>query len=285
VSTFRTALCSIALFLLAPFALAQGTYTIINVPSSTMTDVVAINNAGDLVGTFFDKGGSQHGFLLSQHVFTTIDAPGATATVAYGINDGGQIVGTNGLGAGFLYTISDQTFTTIEDGGAVTSPAGINNSGTIVGSVVIGSPGTYDGFELINGTYSTISAPESQSTFFSGINNAGIIVGDYVDSSGKCCPSFLYNGSRFHQLTIPGLPSATVIGINDEGAMVGYYLGGSGVQFGFVYSNGKVQRLALPRASVYASSINNSGVVVGYFLRDGGAHGFLWTPPAPAEKK
>ncbi|HEX2462401.1 MAG TPA: hypothetical protein VHJ58_19815, partial [Vicinamibacterales bacterium] len=53
-----------------------------------------INDRGEFVGSYFDAGGPQHGFLRDKRgVFTTIDFPGAEQTGAVGINNRGQIVG------------------------------------------------------------------------------------------------------------------------------------------------------------------------------------------------
>ena len=55
--------------------------------------IVGINDAGQIVGSFANPAGRDHGFLDSGGTFTAIDVPGADYTFAYGINDGGQIVG------------------------------------------------------------------------------------------------------------------------------------------------------------------------------------------------
>jgi len=65
------------------------------------TSAQGINPAGDIVGTYTDAVGGQHGFLLSGGQFTTIDVPGvlvgatgALPTVARGISPSGEIVGS-----------------------------------------------------------------------------------------------------------------------------------------------------------------------------------------------
>src|SRR5271155_3497411 len=79
---FRKAVLSLAVLLLttAPLALAQGTYTQIDVPGSLETLGYGIDNAGDIVGGYLDSNDSYHGFLLSGGIFTTLDSPGATST-------------------------------------------------------------------------------------------------------------------------------------------------------------------------------------------------------------
>jgi probable HAF family extracellular repeat protein len=96
-----------------------------------------MNDLGQIVGTYSDSAGNQHGFLLTAGNFTTIDFPGAVATVAGGINDHGQIVGNcddaSGINHGFL--LSAGSFTTVDFPGALdtTAPFGISANGKIVG--------------------------------------------------------------------------------------------------------------------------------------------------------
>jgi probable HAF family extracellular repeat protein len=72
---------------------ASYTFTSIDVPGTTHTEVQGINTAGQIVGRFGDATGT-HGFLTSNGTtFTTINVPGAIYTVAHGINDRGEIVG------------------------------------------------------------------------------------------------------------------------------------------------------------------------------------------------
>src|SRR5438105_2602115 len=115
----RKADCFLVLVLMAcaPLALAQGTYTQIDVPGSITTEAVGINTQGDIVGFYADSSNVFHAFLLSGGVYTTIDYPGAAGTDATAINDLGQIVGpyfpTIDSVSGYLYDVQTQTFTTV----------------------------------------------------------------------------------------------------------------------------------------------------------------------------
>ena len=84
-------------------AAAIYTFTTIDVPGAFSTYANGINDAGQIVGVFFNCASScaanprmfptEHTFLKDSAVFTTIDVPGARFTDAFGINDAGQIVG------------------------------------------------------------------------------------------------------------------------------------------------------------------------------------------------
>lgn len=107
-----------------------------------------INNAGQVVGSYSDTGGT-HGFIYNNGTYTTLDDPLATdGTFATAINDTGQIVGAyyNASGEhGFLYNAG--TFYTVDNplGVGGTYLTGINDYGQIVGNY-IDSDGISHGF-------------------------------------------------------------------------------------------------------------------------------------------
>src|SRR4029077_8355746 len=83
----------------------HGVFTAINYPGATDTQAYGINDSGDIVGTYRDTAGLNHGFLLSKGTFSTIDFPGAGSTSARGINSSGDIVGTFAPGGhSFLFS-------------------------------------------------------------------------------------------------------------------------------------------------------------------------------------
>src|SRR4051794_14136049 len=82
---------------------AAFSFTQIDVPDALSTRVVGINDAGQIVGDFFDT--KSHGFLDTGGSFTQIDI--SDQTFLEGINGAEQIVGNleNRAGSrGFLYT-------------------------------------------------------------------------------------------------------------------------------------------------------------------------------------
>ena len=126
-------------------ARAQGadyTFTTLDDPAGTATDISGINNLGQVVGSY-SAGGLNHGFLYTDGAYMTLDDPLATGgtspgTTANGLNDAGEVVGfyqaANGNTDGFLYTPTGG-FTTVNDPLAVGDSEiyGINNSGEIAG--------------------------------------------------------------------------------------------------------------------------------------------------------
>lgn len=77
-------------FLQAP----GGTVTTFDVRGAVSTSPNAINNAGEIAGSFKDAGGRVHGFIRSAAgTAAAYDAPGAIETQVTGLNDAKRIVG------------------------------------------------------------------------------------------------------------------------------------------------------------------------------------------------
>src|SRR5438105_2663057 len=87
---------ALALVVSRATAATPYTFTTVDFPGATDSEVDDINAHGQMVGVYQDAAGNTHGFLLNKGTFTTIDFPGATGsegTGASGINASGQIVG------------------------------------------------------------------------------------------------------------------------------------------------------------------------------------------------
>jgi hypothetical protein len=154
-----------------------GTFTTIDDPNMAAnsfgqeyTELSGITNAGQIVGTYTDAGGT-HGFIRSPAgVFTTIDDPDGNpgTTSVNGINNLGMIVGTfadsSGVQHSFVRSADGSTYMTIDDpSGVLTTARGINDDGDIVGQYYTSlSAGQLQGF--IATPTSSESVPEPTST-------------------------------------------------------------------------------------------------------------------------
>lgn len=87
------------------FLIDDGEFTPLFVPGSTLTRVIDINAAGEIIGNYI-LAGVFHGFLLGDEGYVSIDVPGATTTRVFGINSHSNVVGlyvaTDGKTHGFL---------------------------------------------------------------------------------------------------------------------------------------------------------------------------------------
>jgi hypothetical protein len=171
------------------FFMRGATFHDYDVPGSSFTVVLGLNNAGDFSGSDIPASGIQSGFLSIGGVITEFTVPDATATLAYQINSSNQAAGyyidVSGITHGY-YRDSDGTIVSPIDpaGSTGTIVFGNNDSNYIVGRYPDVS-GVTHGFVFIPpDTYITYDFPGSTFTSLNGINAAGSIVGRYLDVSG-----------------------------------------------------------------------------------------------------
>lgn len=111
-----------------------------NLPGACLTFPAAINNAGQIVGTYdvVDSSGdncgfTNWGFLLSDG-FSQIAVPDSLSSEAWGINNNGEIIGNFNEGTPFL-RLADGTFSAIPNppNGTIGDAWGINGLGQVIG--------------------------------------------------------------------------------------------------------------------------------------------------------
>lgn len=268
---------------------ANLTFTTIDVPGSMATNVLGINNTGQMIGYYYDSGNgsTSTGFLLNGGNFTYFNYPGADATEGTGINDSGLISGTayfaqNTVSVGFTYnagaftkiSVPNQEFTVLR---------GINNAGYIGGSYGLGV--LNNAFVLIGANFHNVTPPPGGwiTAVANGVNNLGEVVGNVVGGLTQD-NGFAYVNGKFHTIAVPGLVDGTTIawGINDNGIIVGSYCcSGSSLERGFAMFKGKYMTFEYPSATLtFADGINNAGEIVGSytFTNQEIYYGFVTSP-------
>ena len=268
------------IFLSANLAKATVTWTQVDYPGATNTDVRGINNKGDAVGSYRDTSGV-HGFLLSNGAFTTIDYPGAYSTQAESINDAGVIAGTYELflsptePTGFIY--QNGVMTTFQvPGRNYTWIHGINNAGDIVGESQKNT-GTVGYIHHSDGTFANIIPKGAASTLVKGINNSGDIVGYYF--VGYDARGFVFRNGTYQLIDFPKSQGMELNAVNDLKQLAGE------VQFNFAprgFARFDDEVLILPHVWtdwVWVLGMNNNADMVGYFYDTltGSFHGFIRT--------
>lgn len=258
------------------------------------TQAWGINGSGHVVGEYItgdypDGSWITHGFLLVDGQYTTIDYPGAYYTSPRGINDSGQIVGTAYYGSGGSgFVLTNGQFSTFAYPGTnvVTTGTGINDSGIIVGHYNGPPDWRQHGFVLLQGTFTTIDAPDALHTGAWGINDAGTVAG-WATGTDWSTYSYTWTGGTATVLDpFPGSYATEVWGINSAGQIVGNY-----ATFGFPYYSGfklKSEQYSTPKCpgsswpQMYA--INDAGAMVGSYYDETGVRAFV-TPPSPASAR
>jgi len=214
---------------------------------TVVTEVRALNNAGDAVGYGSIAGGgrpsSLHEFLRapSGSIITLTDPATGNPLlgIGQGINSAGYIVGdyeTPGGSRGFILSPDRTMLTTLSDplgvgflqgcGLGGTRARGINDSGTVTGFYFDASCVAH-GFiyDALSGVFTTLDHPLAKGgvsgtsgTFLPGINNDGQIAGQYTDASGAS-HGFVVDAThtQFTEIKAPGAVNTQVFGINNLG--------------------------------------------------------------------
>jgi probable HAF family extracellular repeat protein len=209
----------------------HGNLTTFNALGSDDTIAEGINNAGQVVGHFFD-----HGFLREPDgTVTSFDAPGPEphTIIPYGINDSGQISGT--LANPVQGFVKDGSTVTAFDvpGGTDTNARGLNNAGDVVGTFTDGTGERNEGFLKEGGTFVTIDIAGASSIVAFGINDHEQIVGDFSDTAGTA-HGFFYDGGDITPFDVPGAAFTQAEGINNRGEVVGMFGDQDGIRHAFI---------------------------------------------------
>ncbi|MFZ3210716.1 MAG: hypothetical protein WA188_04315 [Terriglobales bacterium] len=203
------------------------------------------NNAGDVVGIFYDDSGFVHGFLFSKKgVLTTLDFPGASDTYAFGINDLGRVVG-----------YWDQ----------------LDASGNLL---------VFHGFIWEDGSFREVSFPGSAGSSILGNNDPGDFVGLWYSSTSPDEHGYVFSQGRFTSFDVPvaGSTFTQANDINAPGEIIGVYLDAGGMEHGFLKVGAKFTSIDYPGAYLTAAwSINSAGLIVGnhYDSASSPAQGYL----------
>ncbi|MBO0832340.1 MAG: hypothetical protein J2P29_10250 [Actinobacteria bacterium] len=268
------------------FIYQSGRYTTLDSLAGLPTAHTAINNRGQIAGSYAPDQSTVRGFIRdSDGHYTAFDgAPGAT-TFALGMNDNGTVVGAYGVTEAHGFVRSpDGVVTTVDVPDSLsTTLYDINNRGVLVGGYV-DADGREHGLRLDRGVLTTIDPPgspanpQARNTDAVDINDKGQIVGFYADVEGTY-HGYLYANGRFTRIDPPGAANvpnfATTVpwGINDRGQVVGQYVDAAGVLHGYLWQPGRGFTtidppqitsfdFGVPGAGTIAADINDRGQIL-----------------------
>jgi uncharacterized membrane protein len=269
--------------------------TTFDVPGSSRTLALDINEEGEIVGRYVSAG-QNHGFLRDANGnVTTVDYPGSSFSVASSINDSGAIVGWYSLPTapavrhGFV--LQNGVFTSFDPPGSTfTNPLGINNRGEVTGrfctlSVCLAPGlGSYHGFLWQDGVFTSIDVPGANETNAFKASENGSTVGGFGESGAE--PLFVLRNGQFTMMALPNGKPVTQDdgGVNARGDIVGTFCNGAPPclvgptdNHGFLLSGDNFTTIDVPGAAATAlTGINSRGDIVGgYTDANGHAHGLL----------
>lgn len=201
---------------------AGGGTSYYSAPGAIGTRFSARNNKGVTAGVYVDASNANHSFILQGSTLTPIVHPNSfpNTTMVRGINNFNTTVGTyssvgwGGATRGFKRYSNGKFVSFSFPGAQGTEPAGINDSGVIVGRA------DGHGFIYHNGQWATLDYPGSSGATLLGISNAGVIVGIGSPPLGPLV-YFMYANGTFKTIDIPNSSLTQVWGISASGVITG----------------------------------------------------------------
>jgi uncharacterized membrane protein len=241
------------------------------------TDIVGVNDRGDMVGLYEDRGergGARMVVRDDRGGFTTIpDYPGAALTEPVDITNRGEIVGfyyetdadlAAGISHGFRRSVDGRYRTVDIPSALLTRPFRINDRGQIAGHYV-DDTGLH-GFVWHDGEIETVDVPGAVATVLYGINNRGQTVGAYYGESDVAFHGFVRQpDGRITAVDARGAGAGTqLVSVNDRGQIAATVDDGRGSTSGILYERGRLTPIR-PRDAVFTRprDINDRGQVVG----------------------
>jgi len=285
-----------------PAALFAQTFTTIDYPGAAATVPFALNAQGDVLGTWRDAGGKNHGFYLLRDetfvggpLFVGFDCQQAAMTRPFAMNSRGEAVGNyqdaSGVWHGFYLDMASPSSweaagarcKTLDPKGSLgsdtnTGAFGISEAGEIAGQFE-NPKGRLHAYLLRGDVYLTFDLADGPTNGAWGITPQGDPFG-HLQADGDRMKGWLLTRRGAQVFEFPPAESNTMscpFGGNSNGELVGHYQRVNDQIRGFLYSNGRFVSLDVPGStSTTAYGINDNGLIAGTYIdKDKKMHGFL----------
>jgi hypothetical protein len=224
------------------FKLANKKFTHINIPGATNTQVLGVNDPGDVVGVYITRDGHLHGFLLHHTgALQKINQPGTNFTSANGVNNALTVVGNGSTG--FIW--KNGKFTTLDItnhavGGESETINGISNLGVIAGDIF--RQDFFNGWQKAGTDLDVFQRIQGLDTHVNGVNGRDDLVGaapgieagfvSFHNESGETGESS--EKLKPVRINFPNSNGTTPWSINFAQAIVGSYNDSNFVSHGFL---------------------------------------------------
>jgi probable HAF family extracellular repeat protein len=240
----------------------------VNFPGAAGTSVYGINDAGVIVGQYYDKQGVFHGFKLDHGKGTTIDDPNGSNTLCSDINSSDAIVGQytdpSGDNHGFLY--ENGKFTDIAPD-KLSGASGINDNGYIVGGYAHCQFCQQHGFLWNGHKFKRLDVPGAMWTGAGSINNSRVITIIAPDNTNHY-HSYLYRNGKYAELKVPGAFESYVEAINNSDDLSFSWIDAKQNNHAALRYQGRFYKYDHPRGKneTLAFKLNNHRQIVGDVL-------------------
>ncbi len=237
--------------------------------SATQSVAYAINDSGEVIGTFVDSSGLQSGFLYSGGIEQSLGVGAYPAS----INSQGQVlfnkIDALGNSQAFIYQNGASTQLGTISNSYQVFPTLINNRGQLAGGVSLPS-GYAQAFLYDNGTFTVEGSLNGTYSQALSLNNNGQLAGNSIGAAGFSQAILITGGVMQDLGTISGGLASWATSVNDSGEVVGYSTTPpDGFDHAFVYLDGQMYDLngvasGLPSGYFFdeAYAVNNNGEIL-----------------------
>jgi hypothetical protein len=275
--------------LLSMSAFAQTyNFTTINYPGDTFTQLLGINNSGDIAG--YHGASVNQGFTYSSKtaMFTNENYPGSQQTQVIGINN--EPFKTSGFyiskGKTSGFTDYKGTFVSVaypkKPFNQLLSQNDFGQAAGYYSTTASGSgPDTAYVYDEDGGVFEAFAIPGSGSAQATGINNSSNVCGFFVDAN-LVNHGWIQVLGHFTVLDYPGSTFTQALGLNNKGLVVGVYTDTSGNNHGFVYTIASKTFVSIDDpngiGATVVNGINDKGTLVGFYGTSPINSGFVASP-------
>jgi len=172
----------------------NGTLLTIDVPGAALTEVLAINPAGALVGDFNTATLFFQGFVRTPDgTFSTANFPGIPVCINPAGTTAGNYTDASNVEHGFVRAANGTVTTFDIPGSNFISVYAINPEGALTGYYTAGANNTFHGFlRAPDGVLTTFDMPASIGTAGVAVNQAGTVTGVFFSNAAGVTHGFLF---------------------------------------------------------------------------------------------
>jgi probable HAF family extracellular repeat protein len=264
-----------------PALATVATYTAVDLGAGPDSHAMAINAAGQVVGSFV-HGGNTRAFLWSKGVLSDLGTLGGgiqETSRALGIDSAGNVVGAAAFAPGSTEHAFLWSKGVMRDLGTLGLPSGasqanaINAAGQIVGVSSAAKLGHIHAFLWQNGAMTDLGTLGGGYSNALAISPLGDIVGESKNAAGRV-HAVLWSKGKMTDLGTLGGNKSQAFGINRDGRIVGSSTRIGGTVRAFLVKNGVMIDMGTLPGSITSAAfgLNPAGEVVG----TSGFRPFLW---------
>jgi len=212
------------------FTQQNGTVNDLGTLGGSWSSAYALNNAGSVAGTSMSSNGTYKAFLYDGSGMQNLGSLGGNGKNSYAsaISGSGLVAGTSQNNAGYLHAFlwSAEAMTDLRTlGGSMSSAAGVNSSGWVVGSSTTSGNLSTDGFLWMGGSIMDLNSlvPIGSGWTITGaysINEADDILATAISGGHNYAVELMPSLARHNEPPLGAVPEPAVLALTGCGLLL-----------------------------------------------------------------